>query len=121
MLSTTSTIEPICNDSSCRQSTWYIAYNGHVECLKYAHKNHTEASCVWHSETTRVAALRGYLECLMYIYEYCGDIVSWEDADLEYKLERFPEKIQEYINNVREDWKTGLNRPGMWTKSAKRK
>jgi hypothetical protein len=56
----------------------------------------------------------------MYIYENCGDIVSWEDANLEKGFKHFSEEIQDYINSVREDWKCGLNRPGTRTKAAKR-
>jgi len=47
-------------------------------------------------------------------------VVTWENADLEENFEEFPEEIQDFINSVREDWKRGLNRPGMRIKSAKR-
>jgi hypothetical protein len=60
----------------------------------------------------------------MYIYENCGDVVSWEDANLEDEpgvvSGKFPKEIQGYIDSVREEWKCGLNRPGMRIKSAKR-
>jgi len=64
------------------------------------------------------------LPCLKYIYENCGDVATWEDAKLEDKTgalsENFPKEIRDYIDSVRDDWKRGLNRPGLRTKSAKR-
>ena len=90
------------------------ARNGHLECLRYAHEN----GCGWDPNTTSVAARDGRLECLKYIYEHCGDVVTWEYANLEAKFAEFPKHIQDYIDSVREDWKNGLNRPGLRTKSA---
>ena len=98
------------------ETTYVAAGNGHVECLKYAHEN----GCPWHPRTTRAAARYGRLECLMYIYEHCGDVATWENANLEEKFDDFSKEIQDYINSVREDWKAGLNRRGMRTKAAKR-
>jgi len=60
------------------------------------------------------------MECLVYIYEHCGDVATWENANLEKHYEHFSKEIQTYIDSVREDWKCGLNHPGMRTKSAKR-
>jgi hypothetical protein len=64
------------------------------------------------------------LECLTYIYEKCGNVATWENADLEDETgvvsANFSEEIQDYINGAREDWKRGLNFTGMRTKSAKR-
>jgi len=162
-----------CNDEHCRQSTYFAAQYGHLECLKYAHEDgygwhprttriaaengHLEClryahenGCEWHPDTTYIAAINGHLECLryahgslgvscewhpdtafmaalnkrlaclMYIYEHCGDVVTWKNARLEKDFEEFPKEIQDYIDSVREDWKCGLNRPGMRTKSVKR-
>ena len=78
------------------------------------------ASCEWHPRTTYAAARHGELECLMYIYEKCGDVATWENSNLEKDFEDFPKEIRDYIDSVRENWKSGLNRPGMRTKSAKR-
>ena len=48
----------------------------------------------------------------MYIYENYGDVATWKDAGLEEKFDEFSEEIQDFINSVREDWKSGFNRPG---------
>jgi len=60
----------------------------------------------------------------MYIYEKCGDVTTWENANLEDEpgmiAEEFLNEIRDFIDSVREDWKCGLNRSGMRTKSAKR-
>jgi hypothetical protein len=98
------------------ETTYVAAFNGHLKCLQYAHEN----GCEWDPNATLVAAENGYLECLTYIYEHCGDVATWENIDLEYNLGGFSNKIQDYIDSVREDWKCGLNKPGMMTKSAKR-
>ena len=104
------------NGSWWTQDTTYIAAkNGHLECLRYIHKNSRE----WHPITTYFAALNGHLECLVYIYENCGDVATW-DTDLEDYFEEFSKEIQAYIASVGEDWKAGLNKPGMRTKSAVR-
>ena len=64
---------------------------------------------------------------LKYIYEYCGNIVIWEDSDLENKFEELSEECsvtyghvgnQDYIKSIKEEWKAGLNRPGTRTKPA---
>ena len=94
-------------------TTRYAACYGHLECLKYAHEN----GCPWHPHTTRAAAVNA-LECLKYIYEHCGDIVTWEDSDLENKFEKFSEECQNFIKSIKEEWKAGLNRPGTRTKPA---
>jgi len=111
-------------------STTYIAAsNGHLECLRYARdssgvscEHPTRASCEWHPYTTYGAAMNGQLECLKYIYERCGDIMMWENAELEDEAgvssEDFSKEVRDYIDSVREDWKCGLNKPGMRTKSA---
>ena len=39
------------------------AENGHLECLKYAHKN----GCNWNEYTCYYAAKNGHLECLKYL------------------------------------------------------
>ena len=105
------------HDNGCEwhpETTWGAASSGNLECLKYAHVN----GCEWHPATAFFAAWNGHLECLMYIYEHCGDVATWENANLEKNFEEFPEEIQAYINSVREDWEAGLNKPGLRTKSA---
>ena len=47
------------------QTTWAAAKNGHLECLKYLHKN----GCPWDEDTTWYAALNGNLKCLKYLHE----------------------------------------------------
>ena len=56
----------------------------------------------------------------MYIYENCGDVATWENANLEENFETFSKEIRDFIDSVREDWKCGLNRPGSRTKAANR-
>ena len=94
------------------KTTWAAAMNGHLECLRYAHEN----GCEWDPDTTRIAAINGRLECLMYIYENYGDVVTWENANLEDETGMisgsFSKEIRDFIDSVREDWKYGLNRPG---------
>ena len=111
------------HDNGCEwhpYTTWGVAINGHLECLRYAHDN----GCEWHPKTTYWAARNGHLKCLMYIYEHCGDVVTWENANLDDEpgivSENFPKEIQAFIDSVRDDWKCGLNKPGLMTKSAKR-
>ena len=41
------------------------AFNGDLECLKYAHEN----GCPWDEETCAEAAQYGHLECLKYAHE----------------------------------------------------
>ena len=110
------------------KTTYVAAFNGHLKCLQYAHEN----GCEWDPNTIRAAALYGHLECLMYIYENCGDVATWENANLDENCgylepqdrlnldEDFSKEIQDFIKSVRDDWKCGLNCPGMRTKSAKR-
>ena len=94
---------------------YWAACNEYFECLKYAHEN----GCGWDSAATWGAAYNGHLECLMYIYEKCGDVATWKKAKLKKDFYEFSREIQNFINSVREDWKHGLNRPGMGLKSAK--
>lgn len=100
---------------------WYsyttrgAATHNQKECLQYAHDN----GCYFHPLTTWSAAVHGHVDCLIYIYEKCG--IKWEDTYLEYDLITFPENTQNYIKMVMEDWKAGLNQPGMRTKSVKKK
>jgi hypothetical protein len=75
---------------------------------------------VWDPRTTWDAATSGDLESLVYIYEHCGDVATWENANLENEFEKFGLKVRDFIDRVRESWKCGLNRPGLRTKSAKR-
>ena len=146
MSSTTNTRARVCNDKTCYQSTYVAAKNGHLECLRYAYEtgcpwspcttyaaayngeleclmyahDSPGASCEWHPRTTYAAAGNGYLECLKYIYENCGDVATWKNARLKNDFYEFSREIQDYINSVRENWKSGLNRPGMRTKTANR-
>ena len=132
-----------CTDINCWRYTDIAALKGHLGCLKYAHQNgckwHRETiasaavwgnleclryvhknGCKWDSYATWGAARNGHLECLKYVYENCGDVATWETADLEKDFEYFSKEIRDYIDSVREEWKCGLNRSGMRTKSAKR-
>ena len=43
----------------------YAAYNGHLECLKYAHEN----GCPLDEDTFENADFYEYLECLNYLIE----------------------------------------------------
>ena len=47
--------------STCSEA----AFNGHLECLKYAHEN----GCPWTEYTCSHAAKNGHLECLRYAHE----------------------------------------------------
>ena len=47
------------------QTTWAAAKNGHLECLKYLHKN----GCPWDKYATMFAAGEGHLEYLKYLHE----------------------------------------------------
>ena len=108
------------NDSVCRNNTWVAARDGHLDCLEFAVSNgSTDRSsdrstdrCDWDHDTTYAAALYGHLDCLEYIFENCGDIATWENSGLEQYFCDFPEKIQKYIESVKEEWKAGLNHPG---------
>ena len=100
-------INGVCIDETCPRSTNTAAMVGHMECFVSA-----IADSKWEKTTTWTAATYGNLEILMYIYENCRDVATWEDADLEEDFEDFDEDIQAYINSVREDWKAGLNKPG---------
>ena len=90
------------------ETTFSIAYGGYRECLQYAY----EHGCPWDQNTTNAAAVRGKIRCLKYIYENCGNVVTWENSGLEKNFDEFPEKIQKYIESVREEWKAGRNHPG---------
>lgn len=46
--------------------TWEAAYNGHLECLHYAHMH----GAVWHKETTFDAAYYGHWMCVRYAAEH---------------------------------------------------
>lgn len=48
----------------------YAAANGHLDCLKYVHKN--ERACMNDEETTYLAAAGGHLDCLKYVHENGG-------------------------------------------------
>jgi hypothetical protein len=41
------------------------AANGHLDCLKYAHKH----GCEWYYDTTYEAVANGHLDCLKYAHE----------------------------------------------------
>ena len=84
------------------------AETGELECLRYACEN----GCPWDPTTTGCVAEYGELECLMYIYENCGDVATWENANLEEDADVFPEEIQDFIDSVSDGWKLGLNKPG---------
>ncbi|ATZ80167.1 ankyrin repeat domain-containing protein [Bodo saltans virus] len=43
----------------------FAAENGHLECLKYAHEN----GCPWDKNTFSYAAKNGHLDCLKYLHE----------------------------------------------------
>ena len=58
----------ICNEA---------AENGHLDCLKYTHKN----SYPWDKETCRNAAENGYLDCLQYAHE---NGCPWDKKTCEY-------------------------------------
>ena len=119
----------LCDDPTCRRNTLMAAGNGHLDCLEYAHRNggqwhpdttrvaasngHLEClecahlnGCPWDPETTRTAAKYGRLNCLEYIFEYCGDVVTWENAGL-MNTDRFPKESKEFIEKVKEEWKRG--------------
>jgi hypothetical protein len=74
-------------------TTQYAAEEGHLECLKYAHKNlcawgsvtnhaakkgqllcmeysHFQIGCHWNITTSANAALGGHLDCLRYLHEH---------------------------------------------------
>ncbi len=46
-------------------TTYYAAYNGHLDCLKYCTENGYEK----YDLSTYIAAQKGYLECLKYCTE----------------------------------------------------
>jgi hypothetical protein len=46
-------------------TTSNAAYYGHLNCIKYAHEN----GCLWHKDTTSNAARNGHLDCLKYSHE----------------------------------------------------
>ena len=91
-----------------QRTTYVAAWNGHKDCLEFAVSNGYE----FYPRTTYIAAANGHIDCLEYIFEYCGDIVTWENSDLEKDFDNFPQKIQKYIQSVKEEWKAGFNRPG---------
>src|SRR3990172_13391274 len=43
----------------------YLALNGHLDCLTYAHEN----GCPWNNWTCYFAATNGHLDCLKYAHE----------------------------------------------------
>ena len=104
-----------CPNENCRTDTSTAAHDGHLECLKYAHLH----GYPWHPETTRVAARYGHLECLKYIFEKCN--IQWEDTKLEENFQIFSKETQDFIEDVKEYWKTGLNKAGRNVKSAQNK
>ena len=48
------------------------------------------------------------MTCVQYIYENCGQEVSWEDSGLE-DCHIVDEKCATYVASVAEAWKAGLN------------
>ena len=56
---------------------------------------------------------------LKYIFENCN--IQWEDTKLEENFQNFSKGTQDYIENVKEDWKAGLNKAGRNIKSAQNK
>jgi hypothetical protein len=84
-------------------TTFFAASYGNLKCLEYAHRN----GCPWHPNTTWGAARYGHIDCLEYIFEYCGDIASWEESDLMNHAYDFPKECKEFIENVKEEWKQG--------------
>ena len=132
----------LCKNEECRTNTSIAAYNGHIECLKYAFYMRSqeahENNYPWHPQTTRAAASNGQLECLKYAHlhgcpwdprtTYTSAInghieclkyifeycdISWEDADLEKDFDQFPKESQKFIELVREEWKSpGVNIKG---------
>jgi hypothetical protein len=54
--------------NGCKWDAWsciFAALNGHLECLKYLHEN----GCKWDEFTCAYAAKNGHLECLRYAHE----------------------------------------------------
>jgi len=69
--------------------------------------------CPWDPETTYWAVINGHLDCLRYIYEHCGDDVSWEGSRLEtLDLHEISEECQEFIEQVRDSWEKEMNTTG---------
>jgi len=58
-------------------TTLFAAYNGHLDCLKYAHEN----GCPWDQSTTAYAALSDHLNCLKYAHE---NGCSWDISTTSY-------------------------------------
>ena len=54
----------LCIDNG-KYSSYKAAKNGHLVCLKYAHKS----GCLWEVSICTTAALNGHLECLKYAHE----------------------------------------------------
>jgi len=123
------------NGCPMEEATWWAAKSGNIACLEYAHANGCELNkrvllvaaeygrveclkyvlangCEWNNHAPRFAACSRRLKVLVYIYEHCGDVATWENANLEMRFRDFCPEIQDFINNVREDWKAGLNKPG---------
>ena len=65
------------------------------------------------------AARNGHLECLKYIFERCN--IQWKDTKLEENSQNFSKKTQDFIEDVKENWKAGLNKAGRNVKSAQNK
>jgi hypothetical protein len=58
-------------------TTYYAAWYGHLECLRYAHEN----GAPWDERTTSDAARNGHLDCLRYAHEHGA---PWDERTTSY-------------------------------------
>lgn len=99
-------IELGCSRSEC-VIYWALLFEN-MECLQYGHLQR----CPWPKNAGLLAAQNKTMDCLRYIYECCGNDVTWEDSGLDdfEDEESIPESVKAYLRNVAESWKNGDNR-----------
>lgn len=97
-------------------SHWAAAKNDLVF-LRYCHNN----NCPLSSRTVLRAARGQNTAAIKYIYEHCGDVVTWEKSNLEgfESDESINENVKEYLRSVADSWRNGENQSS-WINPAKR-
>ena len=83
-------------DDDVRLTTSYAAVSGHLDCLKYAHKN----GCPWDEWTPSRAALNGHIHCLVYAFENgCPYNIEKEEKILK-EINQYKQQLKIIKNNL---------------------
>lgn len=107
------------------QTTGFAALNGNVNILEYAVLH----NCYWDKETAADSTCAPTTACLRYIYENCGHLAPWDERlkaavlwRTSYYDQREGQKTDEmidFLNAVKDDWKSGANVHVVQLKPAK--